>query len=104
MIEADRAARYIEMLGAGPVGDLGILIEHFHHALDVGQPLLDLAVDHAHEVQRHEELQHQEVHHREVADGIDCRRERRSRPSPGRSSDATVKITAWPEFKTASEV
>ena len=80
MIETDRAAVDVQRLGAGPVRDLRILVEHFHHALDVGQPLLDLAIDHAHEIQRHEKLQHQQVDHREMADGVRCRRARRSPP------------------------
>ena len=60
-------------VASGPVGNLRISVEHFHHALDVGQTLFDFAVDHAHEVQRHEELQHQQIDHRELADGTAAR-------------------------------
>ena len=56
--------------GARPVRHLRALGQHVHHALDVGQRLLDLAVDHAHEVERDEELQQQRIDHDEVADGL----------------------------------
>ena len=70
VLEADGAARYPERHGARAVRHLRRLGQHVHHALDVGQRLLDLAIDHAHEVERNEQLQHQRVDHHEVADGL----------------------------------
>ena len=40
------------------------------HGLDVDQALLDLAIDHAHEVERHVELDQDRVDHDEVADRV----------------------------------
>ena len=70
-VELDGAATGdFERLRAGLVSYLGVLCEHVHHALDVGQRLPDFAVDGAHEVERDEQLQHQRVDHDELADGV----------------------------------
>ncbi len=67
VLEAHRAAVHVQHAGVGRVGDLAILLEQREHALEVGQPLLDLAVQHAEEVQRHVQLDQQRVDHHEVA-------------------------------------
>ncbi len=48
--------------------DLGLDREQLEHLLEVGQRLLDVAVDHAEEIQRHVELDEIGVHHHEIAD------------------------------------
>ena len=48
--------------------------------------LLDLAVDHAHEVERHVELQHQHVDHHELADRLRAGDARRAPPAACRPS------------------
>ena len=52
---------------AGEVIDLPIGIEHAEHLLDIGQALLDLAVEHAQEVQRNVELDHEGVDQHQIA-------------------------------------
>ena len=52
----------------GRVGDLAVLAEQREHLLHVDQRLLDLAVDHAEEVERDVELDHQRVDQHQVAE------------------------------------
>jgi len=56
VVEFDLAPLDAERLGARPVDDLRRLVQQREHRLDVDQPLLDLAIDHAHEVERDIEL------------------------------------------------
>jgi hypothetical protein len=52
VLEADGAALDDERFAPGGSSTSGCWIEHVHHALDVDHRLLDLAVHHAHEVER----------------------------------------------------
>jgi hypothetical protein len=54
-------------LGARLVGDLALFFHQHEHLVEVGQALLDLAVDHAQETQRDVELDHEGVDHHQVA-------------------------------------
>ena len=56
-----------QRLRTGPVGDLALALHQAEHLVQVGQALLDLAVEHAQEVQRDVELDQQRVHHHQVA-------------------------------------
>ena len=74
IVEANRAAgrparrRDDERRRVRRVGDLAVLAEQREHLLQVDQRLLDLAVDHAEEVERDVELDHQRVDQHEVAE------------------------------------
>ena len=70
VLEADRALGDDERRGAGPILDLGLAAEDREHLLDVDHRLLDLAIDHAHEIERLVELDHHGVDHDEVADRL----------------------------------
>ena len=70
VLEADRTALDHERLGVRLVLDLRLAREDCEHPLDVDHRLLDLAIDHAHEVERLVELDHHGVDHHEVADGV----------------------------------
>ena len=54
--------------GARPVLDLGRDLQQRHHLLEVGQRLLDIAIDHAEEVERLVQLQQVGVDQHKVAD------------------------------------
>ena len=58
VLEADGGGAHVERVGARLVLDLGIALQHVEHGFDVDDRLLDLAIDHAHEVQRLVELDH----------------------------------------------
>ncbi len=70
VLEADRALGDDERRRAGPILDLGLAAEEREHLLDVDHRLLDLAIDHAHEIERLVELDHHGVDHDEVADRL----------------------------------
>ena len=70
VLETDRTALDHQRLGAGLVLDLRLAREDREHPLDVDHRLLDLAIDHAHEIERLVELDHHGVDHHEVADGV----------------------------------
>ena len=70
VLEPHRARGHLEVGRAGRVADFRVLVEDVEHRADVDDRLLDLAIDHAHEVQRLVELQHHHVEQHEVADGI----------------------------------
>jgi hypothetical protein len=65
-----RAAVDDERLRVGLVDDLRRHVEEIEHRLDVDQPLLDLAVDEADEVERDRQLHEQRVDQDEIADGL----------------------------------
>ena len=70
VLEPHRAVADDERPRARPVGDFGALAEDDEHHFDVDDRLLDLAIDHAHEVERLVELQHHRVEQHEVADVV----------------------------------
>ena len=69
ILELDLAFADAQRLGAFLVDDLGRLVQQREHRLDIDQALLDLAIDHAHEIERQIELHEDRVDHHEVADG-----------------------------------
>src|SRR5581483_10154166 len=70
VLEPDGAASDVERLGSGLVLNLGLARKDCEHRFDVDDRLLDLAIDHAHEVERLVELDHHRVDHHEIAYGI----------------------------------
>ena len=52
VLELDLALGDVKRLGARAIEDLGRFLQQSEHRLDVDQPLLDLAIDHAHEIER----------------------------------------------------
>ena len=68
VVEAHLATAQREWLRVRRVADLLRLGEQAEHALDIGQRLLDLAVDHAEVVERDRELDQERVDHDQVAD------------------------------------
>ena len=56
ILETDHAAPHFERLGARLILDLRLAGEDCKHRFDVDHRLLDLAIDHAHEIQRLIEL------------------------------------------------
>ena len=68
VLEAHLAATDIERRGARRIGDFRVLLGKREHPLHVGERLLDLAVEHAQEVERDVELDHERVDEHEVAD------------------------------------
>ena len=69
VLEVDLAFLHPQLLGARLVDDLRRFVQQREHGLDVDQALLDLAIDHAHEIERQVELYEDGVDHDEVADG-----------------------------------
>ena len=69
VLEAHFAGTDVERLRPGGVGDLGVLLREREHPLHVGERLLDLAIEHAQEIERDVELDHERVDEHEVADG-----------------------------------
>ncbi len=70
VLEADCTRAHHQRLGVGPIGDVRRPVQHAEHGLDIDGGLLDLAIDHAHEVQRLVELDHHGVDHDKIADGV----------------------------------
>ena len=70
ILETDRATLDLQRLCARRILDLGIAGEDRKHVLDVDHCLLDLAIDHAHEIERLIELDHHGVDHDKVADRV----------------------------------
>jgi hypothetical protein len=68
VVEAHAALQHRQRLRARRVGDLAVLAEQREHLLHVHRRLLDLAVDHAQEVERNVELDHQRVDQHQVAE------------------------------------
>ncbi len=68
MVEHDFAARHDKGRCIGLVGDLGLDREEAEHRLEIGQGLLDVAIDHAEHVQRRIKLHEIGIDHDEVAD------------------------------------
>jgi len=69
-LEADAARAHPDRLRAGTVDDLRRPLQDVEHGLDVDRGLFDLAIDHAHKVQRLIKLDHHGVDHDEIADGV----------------------------------
>jgi hypothetical protein len=69
VLEAHGAGAGGQRRGIRRVGDLAVLGLEGEHALDVGERLADLAVEHAEPVERDVELDQQAVHQHDVADG-----------------------------------
>jgi hypothetical protein len=67
VLEADGGIRAGQRLRTGRVAHLAVFFHQHEHLVQVGQALLDLAVDHAQEVQRNVELDHEGVDHHQVA-------------------------------------
>ncbi len=70
VLEADVAAGHLQRTGAGGVLDLRRARNNREHVLDVGHRLLDLAIEHAHEIERLVELDHHGVDQHEIADRL----------------------------------
>ena len=70
VLEPDRAGAHLQWLRPGKVFDLGILRQDGEHRLDVDDRLLDVAIDHPHEIERLVELQHDQIHQHKGADGL----------------------------------
>ena len=70
VLEPDLALADHERRRARPVDDLGGDLEQVEHRLDIDQPLLDLAIDHADEIERHGELHQQRIDQDEIADRL----------------------------------
>ena len=70
ILEADVARPHIERFRIRLVLDLRIARQDREHGLDVGDRLLDLAIDHAHEIERLVQLDHHRVDHHEIADRV----------------------------------
>ena len=62
--------RHLERRRAGDVLDFRLARQNREHQLDVGHRLLDLAIDHAHEIERLVELDHHGVDQHEIADRL----------------------------------
>src|SRR5581483_9795902 len=73
IVEADISPYGLQRPRAGPVLHLGLAAEDLKHRLDVDDALLDLAIDHAHEVERLIKLDHHRVDHHEIADRLRAR-------------------------------
>ena len=73
VLEADPALAYEERFRVRLVVYFRLTRENAEHDLDVGDRLLDLAVEHPHEVQRDVELDQHGVDHDEIADGARAR-------------------------------
>ena len=69
VLELDLALGDVKRLGARAIDHLRRLVQQREHRLDVDQPLLDLAIDHAHEIERQVKLHEDRVDHHEAADG-----------------------------------
>ena len=69
VLEADLGRRDPERRSARRVANFGVLLDQVEHPLHVRQRLLDLAVDHAEEVERNVELEHERVDQHQIADG-----------------------------------
>ncbi len=70
VLEADCATCDLERASAGYIHDFRLAREDRKHALDVGHRLLDLAIDHAHEIERLVKLDHHGVDQHEIADRL----------------------------------
>ena len=88
MAEANRAVRHRERRRAGPVLDFGRDLHQRHHLLEVGQRLLDVAVDDAEEIERRVELQQVGIDQHEIADRHPACRDT---PSPPASSPRSAR-------------
>src|SRR5262249_34072878 len=66
--ELDRRRSRRQLARAGLVLDLAVLREQPEHAIEVEQRLLDLAIDHAEEIERDVELDEKPVHQHEIAE------------------------------------
>jgi hypothetical protein len=69
VLEAHLGAAPFELPGAAAVGDFPVGAHQAEHALDVGEGLADLPVQHAEEVERHVELDQEGVDQHQVAEG-----------------------------------
>mmetsp|Transcript_16529 Transcript_16529/g.64517 ORF Transcript_16529/g.64517 Transcript_16529/m.64517 type:complete len:491 (-) Transcript_16529:421-1893(-) len=68
VVEHHLRSAHLQLGRAGRIGHLALAVQQAEHLFDVGQALLDLAVDHAEEVQRDVELDHEGVDHHQVAE------------------------------------
>ena len=67
LLKAHMASPHRQGRRAGAVGNLSLALHQREHFLQVGQALLDLAVQHAQETQRYVQLNHEGVDHDQVA-------------------------------------
>src|SRR3984957_8628173 len=67
VLETDRAPGNFEIARARRVANFRMLVEDVEHRPDVEDRLLDLAIHHAHEIERLIELQHHYVQESEIA-------------------------------------
>jgi hypothetical protein len=92
VLETDLAAPERERFRVGRVLDFLFLLEQREHALDVGQRLLDLAVDHAEVIERDGKLDQERVDEHEVAEaqpaGDDAGRRTPEQKGQARRDDA----------------
>jgi hypothetical protein len=88
--------------GAPGVGHLLLRAEQHEHAVHVGGGLLDLAIDHAQEVERDVELDHQRVDQHEVAQR-QLAGGHAHRGAPQDQDQARAMIACWPKFRNDSE-
>ncbi len=68
MAKAHLTLSQLQRPGIGPVLDLRLLLHQLEDQVHVGQGVLDLAVDHAEEVERDEQLQQEGVNQHQVTD------------------------------------
>ena len=67
IFEADGCALHQQFGGTRQIGDFALALEQAEHLVEVGQALLDLAVNDAQEIQRDIELDHEGVDHHQIA-------------------------------------
>ena len=79
-----------------------MLPKDVEHHFDVDDRLLDVAIDHAHEVQRLIELKHHQVDQHEIADRVAAGADADD-AHHNHDDGPVVKITAWPALSTASD-
>jgi len=70
ILETQIARCHDQGSGAGNILDLGIARQNVEHLFDVDDRLLDLAIHHAHEIQRLVKLDHHGVDQDKIADGM----------------------------------
>ena len=61
-----RTRRQHQVVGARAIGHFARTLEQRKHLVDVGQTLLDLAVEHAQEIERNIELDHERIDHDQI--------------------------------------
>jgi hypothetical protein len=91
-----------QRLGARLVGDFALFFHQREHLVQVGQALLDLAVDHAQETQRDVQLDHEGVDHHQVAQRhAAVHHALRGAPQHGHQADGDDQLLAGVEQRSA---